>query len=637
MGVIHKLKDEVISFIIQQKENNPSISVRQLAFLAGERFQIKISKSSVSTLLKNASLSSSVGRRSSRAVKGDKFSIPSGKKKEILENMNKARLLRETQAEAVKDEAPMDRSEVQTEDLIVTTEGGETAEAPSNPVFLKGVESDAVLPAECEPIDKAEEKESVKRHEQDFYTHIEALRTQRSKRGILIPEGAGFILFKAAEWEMAQEPRVADLIAGHLKKTAPEGLDKLVSAMALLQLMGGEEANRIFGCPDHGLWTINDVLPSYLGEFYEEAGQRSFLQACANWSRQEKINFAMEYGFEKEQMLSEISHIKLFLEDQTELVFDAGLASFAATENTLRAAPGLFPLGKTITWLSQYLISNMRSAIFHKAPEEPQFFDDFYNMISIFECGEGRRILKAGLYAINGDEMVLFSTIPTQRRGFMIGIGPKHVDFQELTKSAKWAAKRPYYHAETETILYFSETKTNFFASKLSLPIDEFRLISLWREGERDPFWGVLSNRGEEVVEGILNAYISRWPYIEKSNPKATQASGNNLLSMQDGGEKDFNSSGIDSVLKDYAMRVHDYVRRRYFSGKYCEKDLSYFLSNVYNFSGKMFLDDDVLKVSLVVDQGSPIYDDLNFAVRSLNDRLIRDYAGRRLWLEMGS
>ena len=90
MGVIHKLKEDVITFIIDQKKSNPPVSIRQLAIVTSEKFRIKVSKSSVSTALKNASLSSAVGRRAKNAAVVTKFTIPANRKSEISKSMQKA-------------------------------------------------------------------------------------------------------------------------------------------------------------------------------------------------------------------------------------------------------------------------------------------------------------------------------------------------------------------------------------------------------------------------------------------------------------------------------------------------------------------------------------------------------------------
>ncbi len=63
MGVIHKLKPEVIDFVLQKKSTQPNLSCRILAAVASEHFQAKISKSSVNTLFKDKGLSMPIGRR----------------------------------------------------------------------------------------------------------------------------------------------------------------------------------------------------------------------------------------------------------------------------------------------------------------------------------------------------------------------------------------------------------------------------------------------------------------------------------------------------------------------------------------------------------------------------------------------
>ena len=63
MGVIHKIKLEVVDFILKSKDKNRNYSCRKLASLATEKFAIKISKSSINSLIKKSGLSMLVGRR----------------------------------------------------------------------------------------------------------------------------------------------------------------------------------------------------------------------------------------------------------------------------------------------------------------------------------------------------------------------------------------------------------------------------------------------------------------------------------------------------------------------------------------------------------------------------------------------
>lgn len=63
MGVTYKLKPEINHFIIEQKRSNPALSCRDLARLIEQKYQIKVSKSSINSAVKSAGLSMPVGRR----------------------------------------------------------------------------------------------------------------------------------------------------------------------------------------------------------------------------------------------------------------------------------------------------------------------------------------------------------------------------------------------------------------------------------------------------------------------------------------------------------------------------------------------------------------------------------------------
>lgn len=52
MGVIHKLKPEIVDYIIKQKESNPKLGCRKIAPLVRKKFGIDVSKSSINSVLK---------------------------------------------------------------------------------------------------------------------------------------------------------------------------------------------------------------------------------------------------------------------------------------------------------------------------------------------------------------------------------------------------------------------------------------------------------------------------------------------------------------------------------------------------------------------------------------------------------
>ena len=80
MGVVYKINQEILDFILSEKQRHPSISCRRLSEIVQERFSVTISKSSINALLKREQLSSPVGRRALPKKKAGKFQIPDQKK-----------------------------------------------------------------------------------------------------------------------------------------------------------------------------------------------------------------------------------------------------------------------------------------------------------------------------------------------------------------------------------------------------------------------------------------------------------------------------------------------------------------------------------------------------------------------------
>src|ERR1700691_420184 len=88
MGVIYKLRDEVVQFIISQRQSNPLASCRQLAESASQKFGLNLSKSSVHDVLKESGIITPRGRKPK-----NKFETPQEKKKQIQASLSHIKLL----------------------------------------------------------------------------------------------------------------------------------------------------------------------------------------------------------------------------------------------------------------------------------------------------------------------------------------------------------------------------------------------------------------------------------------------------------------------------------------------------------------------------------------------------------------
>jgi hypothetical protein len=88
MGVTYKLKDEVVHYIISQRQSNPLASCRQLAESTSQKFGLQLSKSSVHDVLKESGIITPRGRKPK-----DKFEIPQEKKKQIQVSLSQVKLI----------------------------------------------------------------------------------------------------------------------------------------------------------------------------------------------------------------------------------------------------------------------------------------------------------------------------------------------------------------------------------------------------------------------------------------------------------------------------------------------------------------------------------------------------------------
>lgn len=98
MGVVHKLKPEIINFIIKSKTDTPSLSCRSLSALVQDAFKVDVSKSAINKIIKDVNLSSPIGRRkglrSHPSLKlNKKFKFPEKKKKIFFQDRSTLAIL----------------------------------------------------------------------------------------------------------------------------------------------------------------------------------------------------------------------------------------------------------------------------------------------------------------------------------------------------------------------------------------------------------------------------------------------------------------------------------------------------------------------------------------------------------------
>jgi len=113
VGVIHKLKPEVIKFILDNKQANPHLSCRSLVALVLEKLQVTVSKSSINAIFKENNLSMPVGRRQKQKKKFNMPALP------VIENIKSIAPTEEAQKPPLNESVKPEKEESNLDEGLV--------------------------------------------------------------------------------------------------------------------------------------------------------------------------------------------------------------------------------------------------------------------------------------------------------------------------------------------------------------------------------------------------------------------------------------------------------------------------------------------------------------------------------------
>jgi len=610
MGVIHKLTDEVINFIIDHKKNNPRISVRKLSEVTSAKFNTNISKSSVSTVLKNASMSSAVGRRPEGKSNKPKFAIPPKQKDRISKNMEKFGVS--------KSDAPAPKKDKEPEDKPLPLIPDPVAEKPKPPEI---------------PIDKPETRPESVPADQDFLNYVKQLRAQRHDGASQTLPGMGFVFLKAAQWEISNRPVLATVFQKHYNAGGNKNIfDAAVNCYLMLNFLGAKDAGRIEDYRDHGWTHLN--RKSYVN--VDEKDLFNALKGIYDWQKSvdERLIRAvsMAHKLESQQAFMLVNRFKLFLEDDSALYFDAALTSVSRNQLAKVRSNNRLPVSKALAWLSSYLVSSVEPLALPADPGIPEFDPAVFELIGAFENTQGKKTVKASVLDDINQTLAEFTTVPRQKRHLLIGVAPGQKEFTQLMGNVKWAGKKPYYHQPTDAIYHWAETKPSGLSQLFGAKPPELRVITVWRDGQKDPYRAVLTNEPQRGAEQLLESYLSGFPYFDIIKEEAPDVGSKPIVREEsEGCEKEsFAKISLDLVT---AQNVS--AQRRFFPAQYSNIDVSQMNSMIYETPGTIKALKNEVFVVLEAPDTSARRKDLAYAARRVNECRILDPTGRRLWIEV--
>lgn len=374
MGVTYKLKPEIVNFILAEKTANPTLGCRALAKIIDERFQLIVSKSSISNVLKDAQLSSSVGRRSTietpepKEKKIAKFRIPKEKKEKIFPIKNSSDI--------------------------------------SSPPAAAPVEK-KVIPSEttyAQLIPERKTRENSIREVGDAPAHVKPSEPPKEDMGIFI--------LKAAIWDMGREA-ILDSIIQRVPEF-PQNDSKLVNWLLFAPLMAE-------GVPSAESITTNRQRTSIVDSEVNREDQFRMLQFLEKESRR----FTLSTVTELNQIFAEASEVMVEFQNGHNYRLGPLLNQFDNGQPF-----GSRPLNNTMDVVSKELISNVHTGIFSLNWTK---FEDILNFVRSLQGAKGQKLTKVNVHDGSGGVISEFHNPLDKERAFALRI-PYMAEIRELCK-----------------------------------------------------------------------------------------------------------------------------------------------------------------------------------------------------------
>lgn len=581
MGVTHKLKQEVISFIIDQKRGNPKLGCREIAEITSDKFLIKISKSSVNSIIKNSNLSNSVGRPNKILDdKNKKFQIPSEKKQQISKELHKIPL-----------------------PIIKNSKNEEISELSNKKSLKLEPDNSPKIIVETEKILKNPEKLNLS------LNSSETKKMTNSANTININfKFAGLIFLKLVFWE-----NMGEEFLGNLLQSYNSGIDKNLF---------DKKCNVSFIYAILDIYQRNSDIDSVL-TFMDNIENVDIDLDLINKEipKEDKLKLLTKVDLELQQLLNQSKMVTLKLKNNKIINLNAGITHLVYSEDVVNIR---LPLRILLDNLSNFIISNNRPLLLFNPIKEGMLTTSILDLISSFECVEGYKIEEISVMGDNDNLLAEFTTIPQIHRRYAFGMLATNTECDYITKSAQWAAKEKVILENSKEPIWYTITKTDFFNRKIDGLIGELNVISIWEEEKAEPKVVIITNLEKNHKELIVQ-YLEKFYYLENYDYKKN-------MSNQYEGFMNYNHLKINK-LKELFLLINKfisyYVFKNYFQIENTEDCANSLLSNIYETRGVLSLLNSYVNIKLDINESDIHYKIVKNAINIVNQRNIRDYLGR--------
>lgn len=589
MGVTHKLKQEVISFIIDQKRVNPKLGCREIAEITSDKFLIKISKSSVNSIIKNSNLSNSVGRPNKILDdKNKKFQIPSEKKQQISKELQKIPL-----------------------PIIKISKKEEISELSNKKTLKSEPDNSPKIIIENEKILKSSEKLNfpINSGVTKKMTNLELSGNAANTLNINF-KFAGLIFLKLVFWENMGEEFLGNLLQSYNSGVDKNLFDKRCNVSFIYAILDISQKNNDI---DRVLTFMDNI----------ENINTDFGLINKEIPKEDKLKLLTKVDLELQQLLNQSKMVTLKLKNNKIINLNANITHLVYSEEF--TSVGL-PLRILLDNLSNFIISNNQPLLLLNPIKEGVLTTSLFDLISSFECIEGYKIEEISVMGDNGSLLAEFTTIPQIHRKYAFGMLTNNPECDYITKSAQWAAKEKIILENSKEPIWYTITKTDFFNRKIDGLIGELNVISIWEEEKAEPKIVIITNLENSHKELIIQ-YLEKYHCFENYDYKKNMSNQFEDFML-------YEHMKINK-LKELFLLINKFISyfifKNYFQILNTEGNANALLSNIYETSGVLSLFNSYVNIKLDINEIDPHYKIVKNAINIVNQRNIKDYLGRHI------
>ncbi len=649
MGVVHKLKPEVLRFIIENKQNNPALSCRNLTYLILEKLQVKVSKSSINAIFKENNLSMSIGRRQKQKKK--KFNMPA---LPVIEEVKAITLV----------EAPQKFTHERIDEVNSKSEVALSQNAGL--VIKKEEVKEEIIP---EP-----EKENIGAEEKRIKEAEEAAMKLREEERIRAEDAKKITEEQAAqEAELrAERERWAKLAEEELKaKQQPKEevilqKDELITASVLPQerVCSGAILLKALDCLIGGSKEINQAVCKKMGS-----------QPEVSLNLTEALIFRALFGKDNISALWDLIGTQYSLEKldnyyaQIQQIESVKLDTAKIISNVFTEARGvkMHFMDESIVHLDGQL---------HSIWSTPYFPYDFSSTVNDLKNNLNK-------YFFQGQPLVLFSApgydiLPKDFFNLLLNIGSKnnYPDTLTLFGNNLEEIDTIFLNNENKYALIFGLWPWQFTASRKVKKIGDFDLKHI-EEIDKDLYLGeieidllqtssnlsitlkgcaVKTGLKEKIRLVILNSdkqamsldklagiYLNHWPNFEEAFQDFSRKI--ELFAYVGTAQKFFSKDsfgrdmigpilGLKEIFANYIKMLDAYLRWHFLPAGYTEKDFSFTNECFYKIPVKLTISQSRVKAKMQVSQEYQFLKDLEYLSCRFNERRINLVNGKLFFIE---